>query len=294
MVVAPHFTTSAGSASEGELSRALLTIVSSATRDTLAVARIEIDPNADEWVLEASFDVPEGELEITLLIQLLSVTDGVEQVEWSGRTPPISVQAAAEAREIRQVDLYQGPPENLDVEGIALEGVVEELIEGDSTLLSAEVRGGGTGVRVFYRSRDPQVISVTEEGLLRALHPGTTTVVATAGPAADSAVVEVGEWPLPAQEEVEALFPGVSDGLTRIVPALGDPEAARALEDPLSEVRTALAAREGLEASEALDEAKAALDSYRAESEAAVRDAPDLSVVELLILHLERVVTAMR
>lgn len=294
LTVAPRFASTSGAAGAGELTRALLTVVSVETGDTLGVSRTEIDPNANEWVLEASFEVPEGQAEIFLLMQLLSVTDGVETSEWSGQTPAISVTAAGEAREIRQVDLYRGPPENLQVEGVELEGVLENLIEGDSARLGASVTGGGEGIRVFFLSRNPDVVSVTEEGVLRALQPGTATVLATAGPATDSAVVEVEEWPLPAQEEVEALFPGMSDGLARIVPALGDEEAAAGLESSLGEVRSALENRDGLEASRALDEARTALDDYRAESETAARDAPDLSVVELLILHLERLVTALR
>ena len=86
-------------------------------------------------------------------------------------------------------------PGAVPVAEVALSDTTIELRLGDEAALVARPRQSGgdelVGRRIFWSSRDPQVVEVSQAGVLRALALGTTQVAASAEGRAATATVTV-------------------------------------------------------------------------------------------------------
>jgi uncharacterized protein YjdB len=67
----------------------------------------------------------------------------------------------------------------------------DSLFAGTSLTLAAAVAGGDGTTPLTWRSTNPSVADVTSSGVVIALEPGTTSIIAQAGPAADTATIVV-------------------------------------------------------------------------------------------------------
>ena len=80
------------------------------------------------------------------------------------------------------VDVGTPPPASVEVTPLK-----QALVVGGSTVLTATARSANgdprTDVKIQWSSKAPAIAKVDESGLVKAVAPGTATVVATAGPA---------------------------------------------------------------------------------------------------------------
>ena len=296
LLLAPKFNLPGGVANaDASFTRARLTIRDAATGEPYGGAEVELDPEADAWSLPVEFELPESaDVSVVVLIELLSVIDGVEVVQWSGTAGPLDVEPGDQAQEIQQVPLFRGPTDNLGVTDVRLGGVPASVIEGDAFRVSASVEGGGAAPTIYFGSLDPSVASVDADGRVITRERGSARIVAVVGPRADTAVVEVRAWQ-PEGAAAAAIELGLRDAADRIAPRLGgDAEAATTLRGLLSSIRSALSEGLGLTAHEAAAEARARLAAYGGGGAAARADGPELSVVGLVLDHVERILASAR
>ncbi|MEX2526167.1 MAG: hypothetical protein WEA09_00900, partial [Gemmatimonadota bacterium] len=184
----PHYA-SAVNGEPSPISRIRLTATGPGGSPVLVQLVREVDPEAQGWELGLEVPVQRDVPAVYVLVELLSVTEGEERVEWSGQAGPFT-RSSAQDGNASQVPLYRGPPGNLSVESVTVSGGPLELREGESGSLTAEVEGG-EGVVVYWGSLDPDVAQVAADGSVTAILPGETRIVAEAGPRSDTASVRV-------------------------------------------------------------------------------------------------------
>ena len=165
----------------GEISRIRVTVLSFPDRTVLDVLVFEVDPDASEWVLDVEIPIGGGNEQRVLLLELISVVDGVETVEWSGETAPFTPTFGVVPDEV-VVEVVRGPLDNLAVTSVSISDV-EPLLEGGTAQLDVQVQTSrpDASPTVIWLSLDPEVASVDASGLLQALLPGTARITSNAG-----------------------------------------------------------------------------------------------------------------
>jgi hypothetical protein len=294
--LATSFAPAATAQATGEIESARVTVINAKTGAVIDVIVIQLDPNADEWSLNLSVDIPlQEDFRVELLIELLSFPDGVETVEWSGKTAPIAVQPGTAPTEIRQVGMNRGPPANLGVTAVGFVNPPSLLFVGDQATLNATVTGGGSGTTVFFISLDPEVADVTPGGLLTALAPGNARIVVEAGPKADTIAVRVDAFPLPPEEELAKVGPGVDDVASRLVTGLQDQATAGQIAAQMGEINAALASKEGQRVLAAIQSVRTLISNYGGGSaDLRTQDSPELSLIELTLDFVSSVLESER
>ena len=152
----------------------------------------EVNPADPDWTIEISVSIPTGpNPQVILTVELINVEGGVETVEWSGETGSIPLQAATTPT-TQSVSVVRGPLDNLAVTAVAIVAP-SHLRVGKSAQLSATVAtsDAGSTPQLFWASLNPAVGTVSSTGLFQALSAGSALVVATAGPAADTATIQL-------------------------------------------------------------------------------------------------------
>jgi uncharacterized protein YjdB len=177
------------------INRIRLTATSQAGTDTLVSVLRDVSPDASEWTLSLEVPVTGSAVTIVVIMELLHVAGGVETIEWSGRTAPITV-TPARTHQAAPVELFRGPPANLTVTAVRIDGAPATLIEGDSVRLTATVTAAGGSPRLFWSALDPVIATVSEDGMVRALRNGRARIVAAAGPRADTATITATQRPV--------------------------------------------------------------------------------------------------
>jgi hypothetical protein len=296
VLLAPILSGGATASLDAPISSARLTARDATSGAIYGSVVVQLDPSAEEWTLPMTLDLPSGEnVRVVVTIELLATVNGSLVVQWSGLTTPLAVGPGDQPSEVHEVPLYRGPPENLGVTGVKLTNLPQAVTEGDAFAASAVVSGGGAGSAVFFGSLDPSIATVTTDGKVKALKRGTARIVATAGPKADTAAVLVKAWPLPDQGTVAVIDPGLEDAAGRVLPSLsGDAAGASTLRGLVSTIRSALSQGLGFTAEQALVQARQALASYGGGGAAAAGDGPELSIVGLVLDHVERILNAAR
>lgn len=279
----PAATASVAADPHGPLTLARLTVLDGAGA-TLASAEEDLEPGASEWVFDVSLEVPPDDaLTVRLLAELASEGPAGPVVEWSGDTPPFQVRAG-ESQELRRISVYRGPPANLSVADVHLTPP-PVLVTGQSAPLSARLDGGGPGARVYYRSLDPAVVSVAD-GRVRGVGEGTGRVEALAGRAADTVPVSVDAFLLPPEEQTAAVAVPLSYTTQRVTGTMEDAAGAAAISSALASLSSAMAAGDPGGVVAAFEAAHAAWEGYgAADPDLRVLDGPQLSVVELTLIH---------
>lgn len=140
--------------------------------------------------LELSFD---GGIRPTVIItaELLQVDGGTAVVEWSTRSPPVTLESETT---VSMPSLGRGPLDNLSVESLAIaapSGLV--VVEGGTLQLSSEVTTDDPDATptLFWFSLDEAVATVDGQGLVSTVAPGTVAIGVAAGYAADTVEVTV-------------------------------------------------------------------------------------------------------
>lgn len=192
IAIAPVFQMSSASAAAGQISRIRVTFVLMPKDSVLGSQVVEVDPNASAWDLELSFQIPSSTgVSVELLLELLSVSNGVETTEWSGRSGTIVVGGGSPAK-VADVPVGRGPPANFSVDAVSLPDSTFRLKEGQSTTIPVGVNTtDGAQPTVLWTSLSPGIVSVNNTGVVTALLPGSARIVAEAGSKADTALVQV-------------------------------------------------------------------------------------------------------
>lgn len=148
----------------------------------------DVDPNADEWVLDLSVATP-GPVVAVIYLYLIHVTqDGTELVQFSGRTDPLSLVPGEPITP--DVPLIRGPLSNFGVTSVQITSVPALLLIGESAGIAATATTDGPAAEVFWTSTDPAVLEV-DGSSVEALTAGQVRLIASAGAFADTAVVDV-------------------------------------------------------------------------------------------------------
>lgn len=172
-----------------EVDRVRAVAVRSASGDTIGSLAADWDPGEDVWSVALDASSPGGGgAEAVVYVELI----GGAGVEWSGRADLGRVSVTPASVELR---LHRGPVANLDVTGVAVTDAPEALDEGASAQLGVDVDGIDPGalddVKVYWSSSDPGVATVGADGLVTGVLPGSVSILAVAGPAGDTAVIDV-------------------------------------------------------------------------------------------------------
>lgn len=129
---------------------------------------------------------------VVLEIELLHTEGGTSTVQWSGRAEVTADPGSTEPQQVT-VDVWAGPLDNENVTGVSIVETVPELVEGDSTDLTAEITSSDSDAtpEAVWTSLDPAVLESVGGGRFAAVAPGTTGAVAMAGDYADTVEVVV-------------------------------------------------------------------------------------------------------
>ena len=230
MAVSPVFPTGAESSDVADISRIRITVLRLSDRAVVDLHVEDVDPGASQWTLGLDIPVPEGDARVVLVIELISVTDGRETVEWSGETAPITL-VPGQATASQEVEVVRGPVGNLAVTSVSILDP-GPLLEGTGAQLVADVQTDRAGAQpvLAWASSNAGVATVSESGFLTAILPGTTLGSAVAGAADDEIAVVVVAHPVglsfvqqPGEVLVgEALAPAPS---VEVIDARGDRDA---------------------------------------------------------------------
>lgn len=287
LMAAPVFATYASEAEGASLTRARVSVLDASTRAVLSSVQQDIDSTASQWTLEVTIELTAGvPLSVVLEAELASLDDqGVETVEWSGRTAAFNLSETSEAQVVREVPLYRGPLANLDVTEVRLTLAASSLLEGASAWLTATVEGGGNGVVIYYIALDPQIATVTGLGRIHALIPGAARVAAVAGAVADTILFSVESVVLPEPDVINtAVAPQMDYAIEQVAGTLDDAEGAAAIAGALGDLISALSSEEGARAVSAFEAARAAWQAY-GDPQLRVLDGPQLSLIEITLIH---------
>lgn len=144
---------------------------------------LSVDPDAEQW--DVGIDIPltnSPGTQYVLEIELVNQTNGVETVQWSGRTSPMTLTPGA-ALQAREVGVSRGPLDNLSVTSLVVEGPSQVPEQQPFTLTASVVTSqAGSSPAVFWTSLDPEIASIDSDGEGLGLRAGTARIQAQAGP----------------------------------------------------------------------------------------------------------------
>jgi hypothetical protein len=152
--------------------------------------RFEVSPTAASWTLDVAVPVAGESVEVIVYLYLFNVDAGVETVQFSGRTDPITVEAGARLTNV-DADIVRGPPTNLLVTSVSITSAPATIVVGESGAFAANVETSvPTTPEVFWTSLDPAVLTM-DDSVGTGVAAGTAAVVASAGAFADTVSVAV-------------------------------------------------------------------------------------------------------
>jgi hypothetical protein len=149
----------------------------------------DVNPNQPDWTLPIEFDL-KNNTQVKVLAELISVTNGIETVEFSGEIGPFAVSTSAPTSP-PTVPVFPGPPANLDIQGIQINPPTAPIVEGDQVTLTAQVQGGPANPTIVWSSQDPTIATIDANGLVRTLGPGSARIQASAGPRSANITLDV-------------------------------------------------------------------------------------------------------
>jgi hypothetical protein len=153
--------------------------------------RFDVSPTAASWTLEIGVPVTGQSVDVIVYLYLLNVDlEGVETLQFSGRTDPMTVNANARLTNV-DADIVRGPLSNLSVTGVTITTSPSAMFVGDEASLAATVQSSAsTEPEIFWTSLDPSVLAM-DDSVAIALAAGTADVVASAGAFADTVSIDV-------------------------------------------------------------------------------------------------------
>jgi hypothetical protein len=152
--------------------------------------RVDVSPTAASWTLEIGVPVTGESVDVVVYLYLLNVdVEGVETVQFSGRTDPLTVNANARLANV-DADIVRGPLSNLLVTGVTITSAPNVLSVGATGSFTASVATTGASPEVFWTSLDPTVLTMLG-AVGTGVSAGTAEVVASSGAFADTVSVTV-------------------------------------------------------------------------------------------------------
>lgn len=139
---------------------------------------------------ELKLDIEAGIPEVVVLIELIERTNGVDAVLYSARTAPIKV-TPGKTENVTQMQLGVGSIANAGVTGVSIAPRDAKILEGTTATLTAALNGGSNGARALFTSLNPNIATVTSDGVVTGLLPGQALVVAAAGARADTVTITI-------------------------------------------------------------------------------------------------------
>lgn len=276
----------------------LLRVTLRSARDSSVVKTqvLNIDPDSAEWSIEMTVEVPAGQgpsLSFYLETELADTDGPLESVEWSGRTQAFPLQSPDRPLELRQVNLYRGPLANLGLTRVTFSRASLGLVEGATSSLQWLTQGDTAGTVLYLAVGNTGVATVDRSGLLQTQGIGATKVFVYGGTVQDSLLLEVAGIYLPPSIEVTSTIQPQLDYVLSdlFISTFHDPAAAETLRAPITEVSSALQARDGPVVVEAFEATKAAWKAYGSGTPLRYTDGPQLGVLELTLI---RVAAALR
>lgn len=187
--IQPSLIPSAADATALTIHRIRTVTTEASTGALLSEDSFDVSPQEDEWEIEIT--VP-GFDQVTVVVLLLLVhvdAAGDEQVQFSGRSEPITVQVGEPATP--EVPFVRGPLANLLTTGVTITAAPATVREGESGGVQASAETSGTEApAIFWTSLDPDVLTV-DGSTVTGVTIGTAQVVASAGAHADTVTIEV-------------------------------------------------------------------------------------------------------
>lgn len=281
VAAAPVFAVAPTGAEAAAITHARLTALN-ASGDVLEVVDQDLDPTADEWSFTLELELTERQsMSVTLEIELGS---GGE-VDWSGRSSPISVSPGVAPQVVADLPIYRGPLADLDVTRVTATAATS-LFEGQSTQVEVTLEGAGEGARAYFQSLDPAVATVDGAGTVQTHSGGTARIVALAGPAADTISIAVQHLNLPPGDSLQTVVtPQVEYAADVVGAGMGDAAGAKAITQALGQLNTALSAGTPSDVVNGFQAAVAAWSAYGEGTDLRVLDGPQLGVVELTLIQ---------
>ncbi len=171
-----------------DITRIRVTVKRVSDDSIIAVCVTDVDPTLEVWVVDCEVEIPPDDPPVYLVTELISVSQGIETVEYSGITAGFSLTGQAP---VQQVEVVQGPVANNYVTSVTLVDA-GPLTEGDGLQLQAQVQISQPGApALFWTTTDASIATVTEGGFLQAHLPGTALISVTAGAQSDEISVVV-------------------------------------------------------------------------------------------------------
>lgn len=183
----PRFVVLGGQYSFAAITRIRATARTVATNTVVATQVFEVNPADANW--DIHLDVPSDAGTIVVLLELVSVTNGTETVEFSGETAPIVVQPGVANAPTADVPLVPGPADNLTVTSVTVSPHGQTVVEGATVQLTGSLTGGGASAHAVWSTLDAAVGTVNASGLVTTLRNGTARIVAQAGLRADTVII---------------------------------------------------------------------------------------------------------
>ena len=171
-----------------DITRIRITVKRVSDDSIIAVCVTDVDPTLEVWIVDCEVEIPPDDPSVYLVTELISVSQGIETVEYSGITAGFSLTAQTA---VQQVEVVQGPVANIFVTSVSLVDA-GPVTEGDGLQLQAQVQMGQPGApTLLWESADPSIATVTQGGFLQAHLPGTARISVTAGAQSDETSVVV-------------------------------------------------------------------------------------------------------
>ena len=176
-----------------DITRIRITVKRVSDDSIVAVCVTDVDPTLEVWVVDCEVEIPPDDPSVYLVTELISVSQGIETVEYSGITAGFSLTAQTA---VQRVEVVQGPVANIFVTSVTLVGA-GPVTEGDGLQLQAQVQMSQPGApTLLWESADPSIATMTQGGFLQAHLPGTARISVTAGAQSDETSVVVVARPI--------------------------------------------------------------------------------------------------
>ena len=189
LAIQPALIPSAADGSALPIHRIRTVVARQADGVVLREQRFDVLPTDASWTIDV--DVPaSGEPTVIVYLYLINLTGETETVQFSGRTPPISVTPGERVTGV-DADIVRGPLSNLAVTSVTIASAPTALAVGGTASLVATVTASGTATPdLFWTSLDPLVLTLADS-VATGVSVGTAEVVASAGAFADTVSIDV-------------------------------------------------------------------------------------------------------
>lgn len=194
IMLRPHYGVAAGSNFEFRpINQIRLTARHAESNALLDSLTIDVDPDASSWTITFEVAPTEPNQRVLVTAELIHNSSSGQVVELSGTTAVFEL--STDAPIAQDINVYPGPLANLQVSALEITDIPAGMAEGDAAQLRAQAISGGTDVRVFWGSLNPDIVAIDSAGNVRALLPGTARIVAQAGRAEAFADITVNARP---------------------------------------------------------------------------------------------------